>query len=145
MGTVIDPNSSTTTKLSDDVIKIILSNGDKITRANWKQQYRLDVNNPTDHIVYNLISDPLQWSSSGCGTQAKEFYVKYDYDEEWGSALYSESTSCSCAINGWSNTRKDSCGEQGCWIASCEKAPSSSHCCACVTYDERADIVLYIR
>lgn len=145
VGEVADPESSVSVKLSDVVIKTILINGESITRTNWKQTYRYSISNPTNHMVYNLISNPNQWSSSGCGSQGKEFYYKANYDSDWGSPLYSGSTGCSCAVNGWSNTREYSCGNLGTWQAGCERAPSASHCCACVTYDERADLVVWVR
>jgi len=145
VGAPTNPNSPITIKLSDQVIVAILTNGDRTTRANWNQQYRYNNNNPTNHWVYNIITDPAQWSSSGCGAQNKQFYRKYNYGDAWGLPLYSGSTGCSCAINGWSNTRNDSCGDLGTWIAGCERAPSSSHCCACQTWDERANVVIWIR
>jgi len=149
VGNVIDPASSLSVKLSDSIIKSILNNGDKITRANWQQQYRYNSNNPTNHWIYNKITDPNQWGSSGGGAPNKEFYVKYNYADSWGSPLLTAGTGCSSASNGWSNQNYnghgESCGSLGAWDAGCEAAPSSSHCCACQTYDERANVILWIR
>ena len=145
VGSTTDPGSTISIKLSDSIIKSILNSGEKITRANWQQQYRYTTLGPTNHWVYNKITDHNQWSSGGCGSQNKEFLYKTSYSDGWGSPILSKNTGCSCAVNGWSNTQQDSCGGLGTWIAGCESAPSSSHCCACVTYDERANIVLWIR
>ncbi len=103
VGEVTDPESSTTVKLSDTAIKAILINGEKITRANWKQKYRYNANSPIDHMIYNKISDPSLWSSSGGGATNKEFYVKYNYGDSWGSALLTYGTGCASPSNGWSN------------------------------------------
>lgn len=148
VGEVTNPDSPSTVKLSDNVIISILSNGDSITRANWRQDYRYDTYNPTDHMVYNLILNPNLWGSNACGASGntnRNFYRKYNYEDSWGSPITPLSTGCSCAVNGWSNTREDSCGPLGTWMAGCERAPSAGHCCACIIYDERADIVLWIR
>ena len=52
-------------------------------------------------------------------------------------------------MGGWSNQNYaghgESCGAEGAWYSWCEAGPSSSHCCACQTYDERANVILYIR
>ena len=150
VGTVLDPNSASTVKLSDTIIKTILINGDKMTRGHWTQKYRYDVLNPVDVFIYNLITDPNQWGSNGGGATGKQFYVKYNYADSWGSPLSTLSVGCSSPSNGWSNqyytgTRGESCGSLGAWAAGCEAGPSSSHCCACQTYDERANVILYIR
>ena len=159
-GVTNDPNSPASVKLSDLDIKAILNSGEKLTRTYWRQTYRYNGYNPITAAVFNRITDPNSWSSSGCGSQGKEFYSKYAYvssinadiipiseqayAKPWGSAIYSESTGCSCAVNGWSNERKDSCGFAT-WVAGCESGPSMSHCCACILYNERADIVVWIR
>ncbi len=150
VGNVLNPLSTTSVKLSDTVIKSILTNGEKTTRGHWTQQYRYNILNPLDVFIYNQITDPSQWSSNGGGATGKQFYVKYNYGDSWGSPLSTLSSGCASPSNGWSNqyysgTRGESCGALGAWYASCEKAPSSSHCCACVTYDERANVVVYIR
>jgi hypothetical protein len=124
-------------------------NGDKMTRGHWTQQYRYDTLSPVDVYIYNLITDPNQWSSNGGGTTGKLFSVKYNYGDSW-VPLSTLSVGCSSPSNGWSNqhytaTRGESCGSLGAWNAGCESAPSSSHCCACVIYDERADVIVYIR
>jgi hypothetical protein len=148
VGTVSDPSSTSTVKLSDTAIKAILINGDKTTRGHWTQQYRYDVLSPYDGFVYNQFADPNQWSSTPygpSGNTARNFYLKTSYSASWGNAITPQNTGCSGAVNGWSNTQQDSCGSLGTWSAGCEVAPSSSHCCACGTYDERANIILYIR
>lgn len=150
VGTVLNPDSTESVKLSDAVIKKILNAGDHMTRGHWTQKYRYDSLSPVDVFIYNLITVPDQWSSDGGGSTGKQFYVKYAYTDGWGTALSTLSAGCSSPSNGWSNqyytaTRGESCGSYGAWNAGCEAAPSSSHCCACVTYDERANVVLYIR
>ncbi|MBU5537037.1 MAG: fibrinogen-like YCDxxxxGGGW domain-containing protein [Candidatus Aenigmatarchaeota archaeon] len=158
-GSVTNPNSPTSVKLSDSNIKTILNNGEKITRAYWRQQNRYDMNNPVTAVIFNKISNPNDWSSNGCGSEGKEFFQKRAfenninadikllsdaaYTSSWGSPIYSQSTGCSCAVNGWSNgDRGDSCGFAT-WFASCESGPSMSHCCICAV--ERADLVVWIR
>jgi hypothetical protein len=150
VGTVINPSSGSSVKLSDTTIKTILNAGQKTTRGRWTQTYRYDIYNPLSITIYNLLVNPNQWSSNSSGTTGKKFYVKYNYADGWGSVLSTLGTGCSSPSNGWSNqyytgTRGESCGQYGAWYASCEKGPSSSHCCACVTYDERANVVVYIR
>jgi FlaG/FlaF family flagellin (archaellin) len=150
VGTVINPSSGTTVKLSDTVIRAILNGGQKTTRGRWTQTYRYNNYNPLSITIYNLIVNPNQWTSAGNGVAGKQYYVKYKYTDGWGSVLTSQSVGCASAVDGWSNqyytgTRGESCGEYGAWHTTCEKAPSSSHCCACVTYDERANVVVYIR
>ena len=152
VGTVLDPNSASTVKLSDSVIKTILINGDKMTRGHWTQQYRYDSLNPVDVYIYNLFSDPNQWGNDNVNS-GKTFYAKYNYNDGWGTVLNTYGTGCSSADGGWSNQiywntgvgHGESCGELGAWYAWCEAGPSSSHCCACQTYDERANVILYIR
>jgi hypothetical protein len=148
VGTILSPSSTETVKLSDTIIKTILTNGDRISRGNWIQQYRYNYLSPTNHFVYNQFVNPSQWSSSNCGVSgntARNFYYKSSYSGSWGTVITPLNTGCSCAVNGWSNTQRDSCGALGTWIAGCEKAPSAGHCCACVVYDERADLIVYIR
>lgn len=150
VGTVINPASGTSVKLSDTVIKTILTNGEKTTRGYWTQSYRYNAYNPLNIKIYNLIVNPSQWSSAGNSVSGKQYYVKYNYASGWGSVLTSQSAGCASPVDGWSNqyytgTRGESCGEYGAWHTTCEKAPSSSHCCACQTYDERANVVVYLR
>ena len=148
VGTTLDPNSVSTVKLSDTTIKAILINGDKMTRGHWTQQYRYNSLNPLDGFIYNQFVDPSQWSSNGA-SGGKQFYVKYNYGDAWGSVLSTYSTGCSSPADGWSNQNYgghgEACGSLGAWIAWCEAGPSASHCCACQTYDERANVILYIR
>ncbi len=159
-GSATDPNSATSVKLSDANIRNVLNGGEKTTRTYWRQTYRYNVNNPVTAAIFNKITDPNAWSSASCGSNGKEFYSKYSYANSisadiipisktayassWGNPILSLSTGCSCAVNGWSNTQQDSCGFAT-WYASCESGPSMSHCCACITYLERADITLWAR
>ena len=149
VGSVLDPASTTTVKLSDTIIKMVLTNGDKTTRGHWTQQYRYSTLSPVDVFIYNLINDPSQWSSNGGGATGKLFSVKYSYGDSW-TPLSTLSVGCASPSNGWSNayyteTRGESCGPLGAWDAGCEAGPSSSHCCACQTYDERANVIVYVR
>ena len=147
VGTVLDPNSASTVKLSDTTIKTILINGDKMTRGHWTQKYRYDSLNPVDIYIYNQITDPNQWGANV--NSGNTFYVKYNYNDGWGSLLTTYGTGCSSPDGGWSNQdyggHGESCGAYGAWYSWCEAGPSSSHCCACQTYDERANVILYIR
>jgi hypothetical protein len=150
VGTTLDPASASTVKLSDSMIKTILTNGDKMTRGHWTQKYRYDLLSPLDIFIYNKITDPSQWSSNGGGATGKQFYVKYNYADTWSVALSTLHVNCASASNGWSNqfyteTRGESCGSYGAWDAACESGPSASHCCACIVYDERANVIVYIR
>jgi len=150
VGTVVNPSSGTSVKLSDTIIKTILNAGQKTTRGHWTQSYRYNAYNPLSIKIYNLLVNPNQWTSDGGGLTGKQFYVKYNYADGWGSVLSTLSVGCATPSNGWSNqyytgTRGESCGAIGAWMATCENAPSSSHCCACVTYDERANVIVYIR
>ena len=148
VGETTNPGSTTTTKLSDDAIRKILSSGEKTTRGHWTQTYRYNTYSPVDIYIYNLFVDPSEWNSAG-NTNGNEFYVKYSYGSDWGSLLTTYSSGCSGGSNGWSNQNYDghgeSCGSYGAWYAGCEKGPSASHCCACVTYDERANVVVYAK
>jgi hypothetical protein len=147
VGEVIDPTSQTAVKLSDSVIISILTNGEKTTRAYWSQKYIANVNNPRSLIVYNKIENPNLWASSPWGESGnllRNFYYKNDYSSNWGTAITPTSSTCSGAVNGWSNTLMQSCGPAT-WYASCEAGPSMSHGCAYKTYDERADVVVYIK
>ncbi|MEK6943074.1 MAG: fibrinogen-like YCDxxxxGGGW domain-containing protein [Nanoarchaeota archaeon] len=142
IGSVTNPNSATSAKLSDADIKSIMTSGDNYTRTSWYQVPTMyDVPGTYTAAVYDRITNPNIWSSTGCGSAGNEFYYKSSYAAGWGSAIYTASTGCSCASNGWSNTRQDSCGID--WYASCESGPSMSHCCACAV--ERADIVVWLR
>ncbi|MFH0890281.1 MAG: fibrinogen-like YCDxxxxGGGW domain-containing protein [Candidatus Aenigmatarchaeota archaeon] len=157
-GSVTDPNSATSTKLSDSNIKATLVNGEKTTRAYWRQQNRYGGSNPVTAAIFNNITVPNSWTSDGCGSNGQEFYSKYSYvnsisadinpisglayASSWGSAIYSLGTGCSCAVSGWSNTQRDSCGFAT-WTAGCEAGPAMNHDCA--TPIERADVVLWIR
>ncbi len=160
VGIVDDPGAATTSKLSDSVIKAILNAGEKTTRTYWRQQYRWDGSFPVTAALFNKVSDPGLWTSDACGAEGKEFYAKYAdagdisadivpisaeaYAKDWGSAIISQNTGCSCAVNGWSNSELDSCGFAT-WGAGCESGPSMSHCCACTVYTERADIIVWLR
>ncbi|MDP2974460.1 MAG: fibrinogen-like YCDxxxxGGGW domain-containing protein [Candidatus Diapherotrites archaeon] len=143
VGTVLDPASPATVKLSDSIIRAILGNNG-VTRAYWSQTYRLNISNPTILTLYNKFTNISPWSSSGCGSAGKEFFKKTSYGGPWSGAMSSTGTGCSCAVNGWSNNQIDSCG-LATWIAGCEKAPSMSHSCAAILYDERADVILWLR
>ncbi|VVB61619.1 Uncharacterised protein [uncultured archaeon] len=144
IGSGIDPGSVSSIKLSDANIKAIMNGGEKTTRTYWNQTYRHGVYSPVSATIYNKITSPNLWTSASCGVlnDLKEFYLKYNYTDGWGSAIYTNSTGCSCSSNGWSNAQKDSCGFAT-WYAGCENGPSMSHDCSQPV--ERADIVVWIR
>ncbi|MFZ3077340.1 MAG: fibrinogen-like YCDxxxxGGGW domain-containing protein, partial [Candidatus Aenigmatarchaeota archaeon] len=144
VGNILNPNTTSSGKLSDSNIKAILTKGENITRTYWNQTNRSGVVNPVSAIIFNRITTPNLWTSASCGAtnDLKEFFVKYNYAGGWGSAIYTNATTCSCSSNGWSNTQKDSCGFAT-WYAGCESGPSMRHSCADPV--ERADIVVWIR
>ena len=148
IGTILSPTGETSAKLSDQVIKTLIGpNG--VTRGEWTQQIRSCVNNPGKQKVYNKIVDPNSgWQSGSCGTSGvRQFYIKTSWSAGWGSVVTATSTGCSCASNGWSNIRQDSC--EIAWISGCEGGPSMSHRCAACTPPypniERANVVVYIK
>ncbi|MCK5481009.1 MAG: hypothetical protein KAJ06_07680, partial [Gammaproteobacteria bacterium] len=144
VGTVINPDSATTVKLSDPNIRSLIDeNG--ITRAYWSQDTRY-CGSGGSATVYNKIVDPDNgWQSHGCGSSGvRQFYYKSSYGASWGNIIVATSTGCSCAANGWSNTRLDSCSIT--WVAGCEGAPSMSHMCdASVCGQERANVIVWAR
>lgn len=159
IGTCDTPDSSLSTKLSDDVIQTILDNGDQTTRSYWRQIYLYDEFSPTSLVTFNVLDTPTTWSSEGCGEENLTFSANLaDADgistdihqlsaqayasETWTMAT--QSTDCACAANGWSNLSEDGCGLAA-WMAFCEEGPSMSHCCSCTQYEERSDVVVWIR
>ena len=161
IGEVTNLDSTTTVKLSDSIIQTILNNGDRMTRTSWSQHGRhnpnwlnagIDYNPVTNFLIYNQFVNPSQWSSVSCGVpanSARNFYYKLNYSLGWGTVITPINTTCSCAVNGWSNTQADACGVAT-WIASCESGPSMSHNCggnppSSGDLAEQADIILYIR
>ena len=128
------------------IIKAILNSGEKLTRTYWSQnsQWGPPVSPPYTRVVYNKVTNPNDWQSSGCGSSGKEFFLKWAYGDSWSGSISTVNTGCACASNGWSNMRGDSC--EITWDAGCEGGPSMTHCCGCgPIVEERADIVVWIR
>lgn len=160
VGNITDPNSASAAKLSDSYIHWLLLNGDNLTRSWWRQQYRNNVSNPVSAAVFNNLSNVTLWRSTPPTVSGKTFYWKYAfanniaadminisataYNQSWIGPLITNNTGCSSPSNGWANSRNDSCGFAT-WYAACESGPSMSHACVWASYNERADLVLWIR
>jgi len=154
-------DDTNTTKFSDDVIKILLNNGEKITRTQWWHKSKSYENGVRDACTdpdgcdvwasgdlddrdtqWNIFEDPTQWSSSG-SSSGERFKRKWGSDGEWTDWMTSGSTGgCSGPVGGWSNYYEQSCTQS--WFAGCEGGPAINHQCASVV--DRADkLIVWIR
>ncbi|MBN2798984.1 MAG: hypothetical protein JXX28_07530, partial [Deltaproteobacteria bacterium] len=160
VGALTFPETASSAKLSDANIEALLWSGERQTRGWWRQLHRSDNTAPIAAVVFNQLTDPTVWASSGCSAGGLEFIAKSStagdidadildlsaaaYAADYGAPILTAATGCSCAANGWSNLRQDACGTAS-WIAGCEGGPSMSHCCACTVYNERADLRVWVR
>jgi hypothetical protein len=163
VGRLTDPTTETTAKLSDENIRTLLRNGEKLTRGWWRQETRFGGNYPPQSLaVFNQLDDPSFWTSADCyvSDPPKSFSVKHAevddaeadmialsdaaYGLSFGPTLLTGADACNCGSNGWSNLGPSSC-QFGVWAASCELGPSLSHDCVNNLQEERADLIVWVR
>lgn len=131
------PDDSSMSKVTDDIIKAVLNNGDKETRTQWfhtSEAYGsvwADGSLTNSSTMYNLFEYPSNWSSNS-NSSGQRFKRKQGPGTSYGGEgdwITSAGSGCSGAVGGWSNYYAASCVIS--WFAGCEGAPAYNHCCAC--------------
>jgi hypothetical protein len=133
-------------KLSDDDIRTILSNGIKQTRTQWwhtSVEFGTvwgdgSLNNQS--TLFNEFDDPSVWNSTAASTGAT-FRRKTAVDANFSSTITSASGGCSGAVGGWSNWADQSCTRS--WFAGCEGGPAYNHRCAGDVQDRANQLAIW--
>tara|TARA_R110000822_G_scaffold79755_1_gene190478 strand:- start:448 stop:1116 length:669 start_codon:yes stop_codon:yes gene_type:complete len=143
------PSDSTMSKVTDDIIRTVLNNGDKETRTQWfhtSEAYGTvwaDGSLGNTSTMYNLFEYPDNWNSVG-GSSGQRYKRRqgpnssYGGEENW---ITSAGSGCSGAVGGWSNYYGASCVIS--WFAGCEGAPAYNHCCACPV-DRASQLIIWV-
>ena len=147
VGSTPNPSDTSMTKVHDDVIRKILTNGNQETRTQWFHTSEAsgavwaDGSLTNNSTMYNQFEDPSLWSSASSSSGAR-FKRKQGTATAYSDWITSAGNGCSGAVGGWSNYYNASCIIS--WFAGCEGAPAYNHCCAC-PQDRAQKLIIWAR
>jgi hypothetical protein len=154
VGGIPTPFDTVMNKFDDGVIKAMLNDGDKISRAQWFHRSVEfssvwadgDIAGNTRGTQWNRFDVPNDWHSNSAAA-GPTFYRSrgnpYYGGSGWSGQITSQGRGCSGNVGGWSNYYEQSCVQS--WYAGCEGGPACNHRCAGGVQDRSEKIIIWIR